>query len=128
MHAGIKPAVHDGIACIAGGNEDFDVGPAPARLVGELPAVHAAGKADNGEHQVDFRVRIEHAQGGGTRAGFKPALPILFVTGYADRAALEGVSEAQIIGKPFVDSELHEKLRTALARRPPGKVVRLRSC
>jgi FixJ family two-component response regulator len=52
----------------------------------------------------------------------RPALPILFVTGYADRAALEGVSEA----KPFVDTELHEKVRTALARRAPGKVVRLR--
>ena len=37
------------------------------------------------------------------------ALPILFVTGYADRAALEGVSDAQIIGKPFVDTELHER-------------------
>ena len=58
----------------------------------------------------------------------RPALPILFVTGYADRAAFEGVSEAQIIGKPFVDGELHEKVHTALARRPPGKVVRLPSC
>lgn len=59
----------------------------------------------------------------------RPALPILFVTGYADRAALEGVSDAQIIGKPFVDTELHEKVRTALARRAPGKgVVRLRPC
>jgi CheY-like chemotaxis protein len=57
-----------------------------------------------------------------------PTLPILFVTGYADRAALEGVSEAQIIGKPFVDSELHEQVRTALARRAPGRVVRLRPC
>jgi CheY-like chemotaxis protein len=56
----------------------------------------------------------------------RPALPILFVTGYADRAALEGVGEAQIIGKPFVDTELHDKVRTALARRAPGKVVRLR--
>jgi signal transduction histidine kinase len=58
----------------------------------------------------------------------RPALPILFVTGYADRAALQGVSEAQIIGKPFVDTELHEKVRTALARRAPGKVVGLRPC
>ena len=40
----------------------------------------------------------------------RPTVPILFVTGYADRAALEGVSEAQIIGKPFVDNELHEKV------------------
>ena len=58
----------------------------------------------------------------------RPALPILFVTGYADRAALQGVSEAQITGKPFVDTELHEKVRTALGRRAPGKVVRLRRC
>lgn len=56
----------------------------------------------------------------------RPALPILFVTGYADRAALEGVSEAQIIGKPFVGNALHDRVRTALARRPPGRVVHLR--
>jgi hypothetical protein len=47
---------------------------------------------------------------------------------YADQAALQGVSEAQIIGKPFVDTELHEKAGTALARRAPGTVVRLRRC
>jgi CheY-like chemotaxis protein len=57
----------------------------------------------------------------------RPALPILFVTGYEDRAALEGVSDAQIIGKPFVDTELQEKVGTASAR-APGKVVRLRPC
>jgi CheY-like chemotaxis protein len=36
----------------------------------------------------------------------QPAIPILFVTGFADRAALAGVSEAHIIGKPFIGSEL----------------------
>jgi CheY-like chemotaxis protein len=36
----------------------------------------------------------------------RPAIPILFVTGFADRAALAGVSEAHIIGKPFIGSEL----------------------
>jgi len=36
-----------------------------------------------------------------------PALPILFVTGYADRAALESVSQAHSIGKAFPDNELH---------------------
>jgi signal transduction histidine kinase/ActR/RegA family two-component response regulator len=56
----------------------------------------------------------------------RPTLPILFVTGYADRAALEGVSEAQIIGKPFIDAELHDKVRTALARQAAGAVVHLR--
>jgi CheY-like chemotaxis protein len=39
----------------------------------------------------------------------RPNLPILFVTGFADRAALVGVSEAQIVGKPFVDDELTQK-------------------
>lgn len=58
----------------------------------------------------------------------RPTLPIWFVTGYADRAALEGVSEAQIIGKPVVDNELHEKVRTALGRRTPGRIARLRPC
>jgi len=50
----------------------------------------------------------------------RPALPVLFVTGYADRAALEGVSETQIIGKPFLDQELHDKVRAALAARTPA--------
>lgn len=47
----------------------------------------------------------------------RPSLPILFVTGFADRAALTGVNEAQIIGKPFVSSELVEKVRQAIAGR-----------
>src|SRR5262245_53598052 len=50
----------------------------------------------------------------------RPALPVLFVTGYADRAALEGVSETQIIGKPFLNQELHDKVRAALAARTPA--------
>jgi CheY-like chemotaxis protein len=36
----------------------------------------------------------------------QPAIPILFVTGFADRAALAGASEAHIIGKPFIGSGL----------------------
>ena len=43
-----------------------------------------------------------------------PKLPILVVTGFAERSALEGVSEAQIIGKPFLTSELADKVRLAL--------------
>jgi signal transduction histidine kinase/ActR/RegA family two-component response regulator len=44
----------------------------------------------------------------------RPGMPILFVTGYADRAALAGVDEAHIIGKPYVDDELTTKIRLAL--------------
>jgi signal transduction histidine kinase len=45
----------------------------------------------------------------------RPSLPLLFVTGYADRAALAGVSEDRIVGKPFVDAELATKVDMALA-------------
>ncbi|PWB62545.1 MAG: hybrid sensor histidine kinase/response regulator [Bradyrhizobiaceae bacterium] len=55
----------------------------------------------------------------------RPALPILFITGFADRTALTGVGEAQIVGKPFVDSELVDKVRLALSA-GAGNVVRLR--
>ena len=44
----------------------------------------------------------------------RPGMPILFVTGYADRAALAGVDEAHIIGKPYLDDELTTKIRLAL--------------
>jgi CheY-like chemotaxis protein len=44
-----------------------------------------------------------------------PGLPILFVTGYADRTAFSGVSESRIVGKPFNDDELTSKIASALA-------------
>jgi CheY-like chemotaxis protein len=44
----------------------------------------------------------------------RPGLPTLFVTGFADRAALNGVNDAQVVGKPFINSELAEKVRTTL--------------
>ena len=56
----------------------------------------------------------------------RPTTPILFVTGFADRAALAGVSDDRIIGKPFVDDELAHKVRDALAHRGARNVVRLR--
>ena len=43
-------------------------------------------------------------------------LPVIFVTGFADRSMLADVSEAQIIGKPFAPSELADKARSALMR------------
>jgi signal transduction histidine kinase/ActR/RegA family two-component response regulator len=56
----------------------------------------------------------------------RPTLPVLFVTGFADRSALAGITETHIINKPFVDDELARKVRLALARRYSDKVVRLR--
>ena len=55
-----------------------------------------------------------------------PALPVLFVTGYADKAALGDVGEERIIRKPFINDELITKLNAALfkgAPRPRDKVV-----
>jgi signal transduction histidine kinase len=43
-----------------------------------------------------------------------PSLPVLFVTGYAERDALGEVSDRQIVSKPYVGSELAEKVRLAL--------------
>jgi CheY-like chemotaxis protein len=56
----------------------------------------------------------------------RPALPILFITGYADRAALAGVSEERIVGKPYTDDELATKVQAALRVPPTNNVVRLR--
>jgi CheY-like chemotaxis protein len=43
-------------------------------------------------------------------------MPILFVTGFADRTLLAGISEAHIVGKPFAPGDLADKARLALTR------------
>ena len=55
-----------------------------------------------------------------------PAIPILFVTGYADKHALRDVGEERIIKKPFIGEELAKKVNAALVKGIPhhsGKVV-----
>ena len=55
-----------------------------------------------------------------------PTIPILFVTGYADKIAFRDVGEERIIKKPFVGEELAEKVNAALVNGIPrrgGKVV-----
>jgi DNA-binding response OmpR family regulator len=44
----------------------------------------------------------------------RPDVPILFVTGYADTAALGEAGEDVILRKPYVEQELAAKLRAAL--------------
>lgn len=46
-----------------------------------------------------------------------PALPVLFVTGYADFAVFREMGEERIVQKPFRDDELQRKVRTALNRK-----------
>jgi CheY-like chemotaxis protein len=43
-----------------------------------------------------------------------PDLPLLFVTGFADRSVLADVSEAHIVGKPFAPGELAAKAQSVL--------------
>ncbi len=45
----------------------------------------------------------------------RPAMPILFATGYADAEELVDVEADQIIRKPFIQAELARKLAAALA-------------
>ena len=44
----------------------------------------------------------------------RPALPVLFITGFADRAAIAGIGESRIISKPFLNDELTDKIQQAL--------------
>jgi signal transduction histidine kinase len=55
-----------------------------------------------------------------------PAIPILFVTGYADKNALRDVGDERIVKKPFIGQELAEKVNAALVKcipRQRGQVV-----
>jgi signal transduction histidine kinase/ActR/RegA family two-component response regulator len=47
----------------------------------------------------------------------RPTIPILFITGFADRAAISGIDGAQIIGKPFSRDELADKVTRVLSNR-----------
>jgi DNA-binding LytR/AlgR family response regulator len=44
----------------------------------------------------------------------RPALPIVFVTGYVERGALSEVDERRILNKPFDQKALVERVRDAL--------------
>jgi DNA-binding response OmpR family regulator len=57
------------------------------------------------------------------------SLPVMFITGYADKTALAEIGDARIIKKPFVGDELANKVRAALTKGhigPTGKVVPIR--
>jgi CheY-like chemotaxis protein len=48
-------------------------------------------------------------------------LAVLFITGFAERSTIEGIAEPQILRKPFMEDELAERVRAALAstKTPP---------
>ena len=43
-----------------------------------------------------------------------PDLPVLFVTGFAEREALTGIADRYVVSKPFVNGDLAEKVKLAL--------------
>jgi signal transduction histidine kinase len=45
-----------------------------------------------------------------------PDLPIIFITGFAERGALEGFLGARIVSKPFLNNELVDSVRLAVNR------------
>jgi CheY-like chemotaxis protein len=47
--------------------------------------------------------------------GVQPGLPVLFVSGYADRPELEGL-KSQVLAKPFTPDDLAVCVRRALGR------------
>ena len=51
----------------------------------------------------------------------KPGLPVLFITGYADLAALKEVGEERIVSKPYRDNELARKLEAVLRNAGVGR-------
>jgi len=53
----------------------------------------------------------------------RPEVPILFVTGYADTAALEQAGEGGILRKPYLERELAAKLRAVLGASPPASAA-----
>jgi CheY-like chemotaxis protein len=56
----------------------------------------------------------------------RPTIPILFITGFADRAAISGIEGALIIGKPFGRDELADKIALRLkCLRPAARPARL---
>jgi DNA-binding LytR/AlgR family response regulator len=58
-----------------------------------------------------------------------PPRPVVFVTGYADTSALGDIEDTQIVRKPFIGTELADKVQFALANRAgnsSSKIINLR--
>jgi signal transduction histidine kinase/ActR/RegA family two-component response regulator len=56
----------------------------------------------------------------------QPTLPVLIVTGFADRGGLADVDDAYILGKPFHYDQLANKVQLALQEDHTANVVQLR--
>ena len=63
MRAGIQhAAMHDGVARVARGEQHQQIRTLLPRLIGKLPAGHAARQPDIGEQQADRRIARQQLQ------------------------------------------------------------------
>jgi PAS domain S-box-containing protein len=56
----------------------------------------------------------------------RPGLPMIFITGYADLAAVQKLGEDAIVQKPFRDDELVRRVRRLLGKPRAGNVIPIR--
>lgn len=82
----------------------------------------AALDAFEGDAQIDAVV-LDFAMPGMNGADLareirtrRPRVPILFATGYADADALVGIDQDRVIRKPYIETELAQKLSLTLGR------------
>jgi CheY-like chemotaxis protein len=55
----------------------------------------------------------------------RPALPIVFITGYADTTVLAGIRHEHILRKPFLETDLDRRIRAALSNKHAGSLDEL---
>ena len=64
LHPRIEPALmHDGVARVRGREQHLEIWPPGPRFLGELAAIHAAGKSHIGEKQGNLGVGFQHFKG-----------------------------------------------------------------
>jgi FixJ family two-component response regulator len=63
---------------------------------------------------LERRRQVAESARGGRRSAAHPALPVVLVTGYGNRALLRDFGEARILQKPFAEDELVERIARAL--------------
>jgi signal transduction histidine kinase len=124
-----RPAAGTGAAILLVDDDDA-VREVTAAMLGDLG--YEVSEANSGEAALDLIERgrfdlavIDFAMPGmsGVELAQRvhkrtPEMPVLFVTGFAEREALAGISDRQIVSKPFVTGELAEKVQIALASEP----------
>ena len=117
-------------------DDDSAVREVTAEILGELGyRVIEAGSGGDALHLLEHEDRIDvmlvdfampgmnGAEVAREARARRPEVPILFVTGYADTAALEQAGEGGILRKPYLERELAAKLRAVLRASPTANAA-----